>query len=792
MIKRVFILIFAILSILLVPAVIARTDYNETGLSSGTYDLTDQRGLFNLNIDANAVDLNIVDIGLSDNTGTILVANLDNAGLKEIIVLDDGDIRLFTKTNIINVIDSVSVGTSATEFSNMITFDIDGDGRREVLVADIQTGLISIADYNGTDFVIQAIINLTGLTDYTVSTTNPSDVMIKCKGVNSCLVAYTETVAFQGGDTQDIFAAFFNSTDVGSAVFIASAGAGTQSFCFPKIKQIQVADYDEGDGTEEYIYSAMLYKSAGDEDVHIFYVDILAGNIPTLELTNIITDTDSIGSGTSSCQASDSRVGNFFTSPLVAESGDGGKPETWLGSMKDPNEFRLYKFDFGDPTAETFPKLAFDSDGIIISNVFIANGALDGTGRDFCVMGQTPLGTGEFGEDDQITVLCGSEINSVGIFDNVQFQFEDFSETFEFNISLELDNWFIAVHSVDMAQTDSPDSNEILTSYGVFDLDTDSCSVITNNCNLNLIFDTPESDGIAIAVDYEDVGLVDIIHATETQLNYIDDLFSNSQVEPFCGETGSVTGTCSEYVINPCIDSVWKINTSVAITITPKDFDGDSVSARAILYSGDSNEQDSGFSANVTSGSEIALSFGSGFIGNKTIATGVISLQIRDTGNENIRTLTKSFSVANSGVEFGDCKTEAIIGVDAVEDEEIILVATITDDATDNAVTNAIQTLSGLLGLAGTTIWLIVMIALSIGIWGGIMSANKQGFQISGSSALGMIAILNVLMIVLGARLGILSTALVVIITVLGVIIIAVFLGKFLTGATGIGGNGGA
>lgn len=780
MIKNILILM---LMIFLVPVAFAVTDYNETGLSSGTYDLTDQRGLFNLNIDANAVDLNIVDIGLSDNTGIPLVSNLDNAGLKEIIVLDDGDIRLFTKTDVINVIDSVSVGTSTTEFSNMITFDIDGDGRREVLVADIQTGLISIADYNGTDFVIQAIIDLSGLVDYTVSTTNPSEVMIKCKGVNSCLAVYTETVFFNAGNTQDIFAVFFNSTDVGNVSFIASAGAGSQAFCFPKIKQIQVADYDEGDGTEEYIYSAMLHFGSGDEEVHIFYVDILTGNIPSLELTRIITDIDSVASGASSCQASDSRVGNFFTSPLVAESGDGNRPETWIGSMVDDNEFRIYKFEFDDATPETFPKLAFDSDGIIISNVFIVNGALDGTGRDFCVMGQTPLGTGEFGEDDQITVLCASEVNTVGLFDNVQFQFEDYSETFEFNISLELDNWFIGAHSVDMAQTDSPDSDEILTSYGVFDLDTASCSILFGNCNMNLIFDNTEADGISIAVDYEDAGLVDIIHVTETQLNYIDDLFTNTQVSAFCGEEGSVSGTCSEYEINPCIDSTWKINTSVSISITPKDFDGDTVSARAIIYQGDTNEQDSGFSANVSSGTEITLSAGSGFIGNKTIATGVINLQIRDTGNENIRTLTKSFSVANTGVEFGDCKTTAETGVQEVAG--VITNATLTTDATSNSITEGITLIGGLARLSGTTVWLILMITFSLFIW---FQASERGMTASG--ALGTIAIINVLMIVLATRLGIFSTSLVIIITVLGVIIAGIFIGRAVTGVQGIGGNG--
>ena len=70
------------------------------------------------------------------------------------------------------------------------------------------------------------------------------------------------------------------------------------------------------------------------------------------------------------------------------------------------------------------------------------------------------------------------------------------------------------------------------------------------------------------------------------------------------------------------------------------------------------------------------------------------------------------------------------------------------------------------------------MIIFSFAVWS---RAGEIGW--SGNSALGVIAFTNALLIILGARLGILSTGLVIIITVIAVVIIGVFLGSFLTGS---------
>ena len=80
--------------------------------------------------------------------------------------------------------------------------------------------------------------------------------------------------------------------------------------------------------------------------------------------------------------------------------------------------------------------------------------------------------------------------------------------------------------------------------------------------------------------------------------------------------------------------------------------------------------------------------------------------------------------------------------------------------------------------MGGTTLWLLGMLVMTVLIW--FVMAEER--NIGGSATLGTISIANVLAIILGARLGIFGTGMIVILVLIGVVIIAVFLGKFLTG----------
>lgn len=765
-------ILFAIL--LLLPISIAQTDYNESGFEAGNYDSNDI-GFFNTALDPSIVAANSQQVGLSNAKQPALVSNLDNQGLKEIIILDSNAVRIFNRTsNSISPIQAVTVGDPADFFSNMITFDIDGDGLTEVIVANPIDGFIHILEYDGTNFVEQALVNMSQLTSFNTvgnSVTTASDVMIKCGGINSCMLAYTRTIDIpSAGLTTSLHAAFFNSTISSNAIEVDFIGVETSNFCFPKIKQIQFKDYDN-DGDIEYIFSAIkVTVTSADDDLMVYRINVSSnGLVEEAQVT--ITELDQPHPNTAGDCRTDG-VGNLFTSPLVQESGDGAEPETWVASMIDPDEFVIFKMEATDTNFdERFPDIA-DADGTLLSNVFSADAFADSdTGTEFCVFGQ------EDGQD-RLDVLCASEVDrfGTGLNDELQFFLDDFSDVFGFNISNAANDWFIVTHSVDMSRDDDSNTDEILTSFGVFDLDNTGavCSIL-GDCDLEVLYNNAEADGASIPVDYEDIGRVDIIHVTNTQLIYIDDLFTNTQVAQFCGEAGSITNSCSEYTINPCLDSTWRVNTSLTITVSPKDFDLDQVSARIVLYQGDDNAQDTGFTANASSGFTRSFSTPTDFLVNKTISNGNIQIQIRDTGNEQIRTLDRPFSVSTSGLVFGDCVTDSTIGL---EEAAVTLVnATLLTDATENGLVLLLTPFIGLSGFAGTTIFLIVMLVISFGIW---EEAGRRG--LSANAVLGMLAIVNFLGLIIAARSGVIPISLIIIITVVVVAIIGVFLSRYLTG----------
>ena len=808
-------MIFMALLFAAIPLGLAQLDYNETGFSDGTYD-SDTTGFFNTALDATVVSVNSQEQGITNAKQPALVSNLDNAGLKEIIILDSDSVVIMNRTiDSIRIIDSVNIGSPTDFYSNMIVFDVDGDGFFEILVANPFSGFIHILQYNGTDFIEENNVNISRLSrfnDNGISTTTSSDTMIKCGAVESCLIAYTSGIDITSGTaTRTVHAAFFNSTNASDAITIDSE-TGLVGRCFPKIKQIQFADYD-GDGENEYVFSAVDIDSAnnGDEEIEIYRINAsVDGTIEEAQAT--INNVDHfVGNDQNDCRTD--LAGNLFTSPLVFESGDGGDIETIIASQVDPDEFAIYIIEGAAIThAKRFPEIA-DADGTILSNIFTADAFEDSdTEIEFCVLGQEA-------DDNRLNVLCGSDTSTFALTlkNNVQWFLDDYTEIFEFNISNAADDWHIVTHSVAFSTADRETHNtdEILTSFGVLDLTHDSltpflnpCKTIslippfaTADCKLEVLFDTQETDGASIPVDYESIGRVDIIHTTPTQVIYLDDLFANSPVAEFCDQPNAIIDACTIVTINPCLDSTWKVNTSLTITVTPLEPDsGEEVSARVILYEDDPNEQDTFFTANASSGFTRSFNSPVDFEVNKTISDGNLQIQIRGSGNEQIRSLNLPFSVSNSGLIKGDCETildkgatrVAGVGQSCTEtaDCQGNLVCSFTgicfdpdDDATlltdspENAITRALKNLQEISGLAGTSLWLIFMIALTAGLW---FEGAKMRF--GATTVLGAIAVTNLLMIILGSRLGILSSNLIVIITILGILIIAVFLGKFLTG----------
>jgi len=322
------------------------------------------------------------------------------------------------------------------------------------------------------------------------------------------------------------------------------------------------------------------------------------------------------------------------------------------------------------------------------------------------------------------------------------------------------------------------DTDEILNSYGVFELNFDGilCNIpiVGGFCTMDRIFANPKGDSVLISVDVERTGEDDLLILTNTELFYIDDLLTNEQAE--------IVATSDAF--NPCIDSGnIKINSTMLIQFKVIDDNrapDNIVTARAIIYADDPNEQDTGF-VNNTAGSTFTFTNtkdGNPLIYNKTTNNGKIRLEAFDPINfpTSSDTVTAGFTVGVNGVEFNDCTSDLVI---SPFDEAVInatqqrLNEVLDTDITNNAIFNALDTLKGLTGLGGSLLFLIIMMTVIIGIW----CAKKT--DADASSTFGVVILAMVLLMIIGFFVGAINLGILLTLIVTGIIIVSLFVVKF-------------
>ena len=598
--------------LLLLPFTSANVDYNETGNFNTQSQLGN--GIFNTNLNPATVAVSTKTV--TNARGIQLVSDLDGDGVQEIIIADLPLFRLFSGVGLDSVAGFNTGAPILERLSNIITFDIDGDGFREIIYVEEERELLQILQYNGTSFFNQTTIKLDAL-----PATIDSEFMLKCGETNNCLLTWNEDIT--AGNGAVLLATGFNSTVIGSDTIVLHNDTVTsRNFCFPKIRTIAYADVDRPSVEFSYVMSAMKFSTSTAETIFLEYLTVEDNLSVTqqFEISDTTSGGDTLNPATGSVNCLVNIMENFYTSPLVFDLEDESDGlETVVGVAKNAVEFKMTSY-FNPAISlnqlDDYPEF-FEADGQLLSNPFRANVFEDSGNFDFCVLGfeETP---------QEIDLLCGNE-KDVATPETEEFKFSTVNRV---NLSQTYRQNDILSHSAQHSSiiTGSDDLSEIVNSYGIFTV------TEGNPGTLNLIFDNPKDTtlgGALISVDAATLNIPgggeDLLFFNDNNLFYIDDGRSNTPVFDF--------GVGSSFTTNPCLDSPWKINTTVGITIIPVDPDGDTVSARAVIYSGDSNVQDSGFSANVSSGTEIPFNF----VANKTIGTGAIVLQMKDTTTRNIK-----------------------------------------------------------------------------------------------------------------------------------------------------------
>lgn len=750
-------IIISILFIILISlSVSAKTNYTEAGHPDGLF-----QGGNGIIFDESTPTITTKTL---DNPRLMpYVADLDGDGLNEIIVYDNGVVRLFEADNSLTELTGYDTGFANIRIGNMIIFDIDDDGYTEVIIPLEDDESINILEYNGSDFYRQSRIDLDGINVHSTAVFSASpQLWVKCGGIESCLLV--TSYSYSGANTYTGIAIFgMNSTNVSSSEYEMEyylAGSGDDfNWCLPKIRSMGYADYDN-DGTKEYIFNYME-RDYNDDSTTMTLASARIANDANRTVT-LEEEADFTKCGlddlreilTESCV----NITPMFTSPAVGNwKTTTSNLEAAIGLEIGDNDFKIcdYRYSGGVWDEEDdYPEIT-DGDGKLISNVFIGEFNDEWNGDEFCVLGYNDADGAK-----ELDLLCANEYEDAN--QELTFDLTGYYDLDNTDLNL-YDPLFIITHRIDFTTSSAYD--QILTPYGMFSLDYDT------NTLTPAAFGIPDTSIVMIPVDAKQIditnGAEDIIGMTTTNLYYYDDDLQNSPAN------------ITQYTVNPCISSAWKTNTSVGVTVRVSDDDNDDVYAIVYLYYGDVNIQNGTWKGPYSSGTDIP--FDPDFVANKTIINGELLIQAKDTANnDTIDEISLDFTVNANGVEYGDCVTTIDLTEEAAASStSTVEDATLTEDATDNSLTTGMLELADLTGLGGTTLWFFIMVVITIAIWYYGSQANMGGGYVVGISM-----IVNLGMLFIGVRIGIISVAYIVIIAVIAAAIVGLFLAKFLTSHT--------
>ena len=379
----------------------------------------------------------------------------------------------------------------------------------------------------------------------------------------------------------------------------------------------------------------------------------------------------------------------------------------------------------------------------------------DASSPEFCAMGF--LGY-------EISLLCGSTTRSFLGFDDSEIYTGSSSMVFQekqqpfFNGS-----WSSMVHATQQSHvfTEGIDLDELAGTFGILRVDE------VNN-ELDFIYGGGVSPNFYLPLSFQKDGYDDILVKDVTNVLYLDYLFTNQKA------------SVAPVSINPCNDAIWQLNTSVTVSFRVNDDEGDTVQARAVLYSGEQNYQDSEWSNNMSAGGLAQFSF----VANVSTGSSTLRLYGRDSANyvnvsndfEDI-----SFSVQSVGINYNDCVsdlTETTGGTNSTGDDGIIDSGTgAGSNLRNNSISNGLDFFQESSGLGKGIWWLIIMAVIGVVIF---YEAVKAKADLKGTSVI--MIIVEILLLLVGTYLGFISPIVVVLLALLIIVVVVLFFWKSSTG----------
>jgi len=454
-----------------------------------------------------------------------------------------------------------------------------------------------------------------------------------------------------------------------------------------------------------------------------------------------------------------------FTTGITAVDYDGqagnGK-ELFVGALVDGSwtNYRILMWDAQGAYKQSIPD-SNDIEGVLLSNPLVLKCFDDSKGTDIGAIGYKE-------SNQKLVFVCNCGVCG---HDNDDCEFEDYEEPVGFNVT-DLTNVGRSIYVIE-ADGDTSTS-ELVTPFGVFDIPKFTAGDwVCHDNELTKIYNSQSRDSIIVPIDYQNNGRADFLYSSATAIGYLDDGFSNKK--PYVNSLD----------INPCAGlATLRLGTDILITATSHDDEGDSVSYRVKLYANTENEIDSGWSEFMTPSTEFRYSN----VLDYNVNIGYIEIYVKDASHTEFNMVERLFSVNNNSDSktFGECITSLTLD-DLLEGQDTgDLLPTTSEDyideygnkVNDNALKNGMDELGGFVGIGGFLMYIIIMFGVALGMF--FYTDMGAGH---GSSKFGAIAIVEVLMIIIGAVLKIIPVSIIIILVLALVVIIAFWARNYFTGS---------
>lgn len=664
-----------------------------------------------------------------------VLKDITGDGNAELFVSSGNDIIIY-QNKTLQVMDDIIFNNDVNKYS---VYSFEGS---HYIVATITQGAyavnVSIYNITGGNFISNFWVGLNP--NYKYAMTEACD---ETTGRCAVLWAYPET----------IYVTAFNLTGTGYSDLegIETRASANNIMCIPTLADITVSDINS-DGINEYVFSYSEISAIG---AAFFEVSAAVITINSTGNVNVLYDTV--------LETPDFNSGNtcpdyqyYYTSPLIGDFVAGSTIDMVIGISTTDKKFRLNVYRWLGSAFNYYDRhpAVFTADGIILSNPVLANVFEDTGLNDYCVMGYT--------ENNATDLLCGSQMTSF-LPETREAQTNNFTNIFvpQANTAQNIIHSMQAVSNV----FDGQDISEFLTPFGIYQFA--NCGLL-GYCDLNIIYPISYTNGIASYGKVTDKPYLNLFYTTATNLYMIDDKYTNSNAK------------IDSYSINPCIESVWKQNTTVEIGITAIDTENDDVRIRAVLYADSLSEQNSGWLGNYTAGTTITASF----TANNKTTSGKIKLQAQDikqTDNSTYDEIILSFAVSNDGVSFGDCQTIAsgLVAAAAAEAEAVGNAGNVTN--TNNALTAWADETAGTFGIPIIIVILLFLAFLDIVIFMMLVSHPVMALTACG--------IIDFVLVIIFSLIGWIPASLVITLIVLLVIAGVIYISFLFNKSLGSGGG---